>query len=183
MVRLAFHICNSMHSLLSCKEGLTNSLPWNTPIHMDIRKKVLFALLLLSLSLLNAAPVGTALSLAFRTPLFPSDPNIGQLVSRNAGPVENLTDQALRERWSPDWVERYVKKEARYGFAKTFDATLASLLPQTTFSLSKAKEREGAMSITVRIEQGGDEPVSYVTLSWEPDENGVYFIVAVSVAT
>ncbi|AEV28002.1 hypothetical protein SpiGrapes_0138 [Sphaerochaeta pleomorpha str. Grapes] len=130
--------------------------------------------------MLNAASVGTQLSLAFRTPLFPSDPKIGQLVSKNAGPVENRTDQALREQWSPDWVERYVKKEARYGFAKAFDATLASLLPQTSFFLSQAKENEGITTITVRIEQSGDEPVSYVTLSWEPDENGVFYIVAVS---
>lgn len=149
---------------------------------MDIRKKVLVALFLLSLSMLNAVPAGTQLSLAFRTPLFPSDPKIGQLVSKHAGPVENMTDQALRDRWSPEWVERYVKEEARYGFAKAFDATLASLLPQTSFSLSKAKEREGATSITVRIEQSGEEPVSYVTLIWEPDENDVYYIVAASIA-
>jgi hypothetical protein len=150
---------------------------------MDIRKKVLVAIFLLSVSMLTAVPLGTHLALAFRSPLFPTDPEMGQMVLKNIGPVETLTDQALRETWSPDWVERYVERDNQYGFTKSFDALMASLLPQETFSMSQAKENGNLTSIIVRLGEPGSLSVSYITLTWEVDENQNYHLVAISRAS
>jgi hypothetical protein len=147
---------------------------------MGIRKTALLILLSLSVFQLFAVPLGTQLSLGFRTPIYPSDPVIGLLVPQSKGAVEKLTAEALRKPWSPQWVEQYVKGEDRYGFAKTYNDVLSSLLPVQNFSLAQEQEQGEVVQQLVRIGRPGDSTISYATFVWEPTEDGTYYLVSIS---
>jgi hypothetical protein len=147
---------------------------------MGIRKTAMLIILSLSGFQLFAVPIGTQLSLAFRNPLFPSDPVIGPLVSQSLGPIESLTAEALQKPWSPQWVEQYVKEEHRYGFSKSYNDLLSALLPVSTFSLAQAQEQDKVVQQLVRIGQPGDFGIAYATFIWEHTDNGMYYLVSIS---
>jgi hypothetical protein len=147
---------------------------------MGIRKTAMLIIFSLLGFRLFAVPLGTQLSLAFRTPIFPSDPVIGPLVPENKGPIENLTAEALKKTWSPQWVEQYVKEENRYGFAKSYNDLLSSLLPVHYFSLAQAQEQGQVVQQLVRIGKPGDFAITYGTFIWEPTEDGTYYLVSIS---
>ncbi|WP_320130138.1 hypothetical protein [uncultured Sphaerochaeta sp.] len=147
---------------------------------MDIRRFIAVCMCIFSVSLVSGAPLGTRLSVTYGNPLFPADPVIGQLVSQKNGQVETLTAQALSENWSVDWLERYVSKDMRYGFSKSFNDILASLLPQKGFVLSAAKKEEDIISVPIRLSNTDDLEITYVTFVWEVVKDGGYQLVSLS---
>ena len=125
---------------------------------------------------LAAVPLATRLSFTLTPPLLSQDTLIGQLVEPEQGSVEAYTAQALQESYDLAWIERYVSKDVRPSFVRSFDQELSSLLPQTMLTFGKAVRRQESLSVPFRY---GQEMKSG-TFVWIEESEGVYTLLSLS---
>ena len=123
-----------------------------------------------------ALPLSTQLSFTFDEPLLGQDPHIGQLVQAGEGSPEAYTAKALTTPYSLDWVERFVSKDVRFSFVRSFDQELSLLLPQRLFSLGKAIR--GQDTITVPFRYG--QEMRYGTFVWVEISEGTYTLISIT---
>jgi len=146
---------------------------------IDMNKHIVLCLVLacmLVVSPVAALPLSTQLSFSLEVPLLSQDAEIGQLIQPEQGTTEAYTAEALSTPYSAEWVEKFVSKDVRFSFIRTFDKELALLLPQKIFSLGKAIKREDTISVPFRY----GEEMRYGTFVWVEISQGRYTLISIT---
>lgn len=123
--------------------------------------------------LLTTTAFARSLASAFSYKL-PVDSFIGQIVEPQPNSIEEQTKEALKDGYSPAWIETYVPEGMRQGFVHTYNHLLADLLPAEQLQIGKAIQFGSLVEVPFRI--FAPVPLSGMLVWVESDEGEPYLL-------
>ncbi|MFA7560162.1 MAG: hypothetical protein WCY61_05490 [Sphaerochaeta sp.] len=123
--------------------------------------------------LLATSAFASSLAAAFSYKL-PVDLFIGQVVEPQSSSIEEQSKEALKEGYSPSWIETYVPEGMRQGFVHTYNHLLANLLPAEQLQIGKAIQFGSLVEVPFRI--FAPVPLSGMLVWVESDEGEPYLL-------
>jgi len=119
-----------------------------------MNKKILVFTFIILLSINNMYSNTSEIEIYNET-IMPKSSKIGYLQFANQESLLKYTNQIFKEDYSPEWIEKNVQKEFRYGFSKQYSKKLASLLPiKETIYFSFITYQENNISLSIELISG-----------------------------
>jgi hypothetical protein len=128
--------------------------------------------------MLSALSIGAAsLKEAFSYKL-PVDFYIGQIIEPTENSIEEQSLDALKEPYTPAWIETYIPEGMRQGFVHTYDHLLSDYLPSAELQIGKPVKLGSLVEIPFRV--FSPKPLIGL-LVWVESDEGDPFLLSLSI--
>ncbi len=108
----------------------------------------------------------------------PVDFYIGQIVEPARNTLEEQSLSALKEPYTPAWIETYIPEGMRQGFVHTYDHLLSNHLPSKELQIGKPVKIGALVEIPFRV--FSPKPLVGV-LVWVESDDGNPFLLSLSI--
>ena len=139
-----------------------------------MKRVLLFLILAVSAPGIGAASLEEAFSYKL-----PVDFYIGQIIEPAENSIEEQSLEALKEPYTPAWVETYIPEGMRQGFVHTYDHLLSSYLPSEKLQIGKPVKIGALVEIPFRM--FSPKPLIGL-LVWVENDEGDPFLLSLSIS-
>jgi len=137
--------------------------------------KRVFTVLLVMLSALGIGAASLKEAFSYKLPV---DFYIGQIIEPAENSIEEQSLEALKEPYTPAWIETYIPEGMRQGFVHTYDHLLSDHLPSEELQIGKPVKLGSLVEIPFRV--FSPKPLIGL-LVWVESDEGDPFLLSLSI--